>query len=142
MTTFPRGVEVVGSAVIEDDKGRILLARSPQWSNKWVLPGGHIEPGETIMAALVREAEEETGLKLKPVAVIAWGELLGSKDFERPAHFIYFDIYAKVAGGMLELDGEELTESQWVTPEKAKTFALAESYAETIDAFIRYRTKQ
>lgn len=62
---FSRGVEVVGSAIIENPEGKILLVRSPKWHDKWTMPGGHIEPGETIEKALLREAEEEIGLSLE-----------------------------------------------------------------------------
>ena len=39
---FPKGVEIVGSAIIENDQGEILLVRAPKWHNKWTMPGGHI----------------------------------------------------------------------------------------------------
>ena len=89
---FPKGIEITGSAIIENEKGEILIVKSPKWPNKWLLPGGHVDPGETIMDAQKREAEEETGLSLKAVDIISFGELINSKDFYRPAHFIYFDV--------------------------------------------------
>ena len=136
---FPRGVEIVGSAIIENDKGEILLVKSPKWSNKWTMPGGHIEPGERISDALEREAEEETGLKLKPVGIIAFGELIGSKDFHRPAHFIYFDLLCKLASHDVKLDNVELKEYKWVKPKEALETDLAESYDITIKDYIRYK---
>src|SRR3990167_4213394 len=105
---FPRGVEVVGSAIIEDGEGKILLVKSPKWHNKWLMPGGHIEPGEKIDEAIVREVEEEIGLRLKSVGVISFGELIGPKDFARPAHFIYFDILCITATKNVRLDNKEL----------------------------------
>lgn len=33
--------------------------------NSWVLPGGHIDPGESLENAVVRELEEETGIKIQ-----------------------------------------------------------------------------
>jgi len=136
--TFPRGIEVVGSAIIENEKGEILLAQSPKWQNKWTLPGGHLEPGETIMEVAAREAEEETGLKTRPIAVIHWGELINPPDFHRPAHFIYFDSYCKVVGGALKLDNRELSTYQWVAPHEALKLDLATTYPETIKEFIKY----
>ena len=138
---FPKGVEVVGSAIIENPQGKILLTCSPKWNNKWTMPGGHIDPGETIEEALLREAEEEVGLKLKSEGVIAWGELIDSKDFYRPTHFIYFDIYCKTKSTDVKLDNDELTEYVWVTPEEALKMDLAESYEKTIKDFIEYKKK-
>jgi 8-oxo-dGTP pyrophosphatase MutT (NUDIX family) len=55
-------------AVIEAPDGRYLvLRRAPQNRYRphcWDLPGGHIEPGETVEAALHREIAEETALQV------------------------------------------------------------------------------
>lgn len=134
--TFPRGVEVVGSAIIENNNGEILLVKSPKWSNKWIMPGGHIEPGEHISRALEREAEEETGLKLKSVEIISFGELIGSKYFHRPAHFIYFDLLCKLESNNIKLDNNELIEYKWVKANDALKMNLAESYDTTIKDYI------
>lgn len=138
---YPRGVELTGSAIIENDAKQILVAKSPKWNDKWVLPGGHIEVGETILAACVREGEEETGLQLTGVTVFHFGELIGSPDFHRPAHFVYFNAHCTVAGGDVKLDQTELTEHQWLSPEEALQLDLAESYKEMIEAFITYKAK-
>lgn len=136
---FPRGVEVVGSAIIENASGEILLVRAAKWNNKWTLPGGHIEPGEKIEDALLREAQEEVGLRLQPHGVIAFGELINSKDFHRPAHFIFFDIYCTAVNEAVRLDGRELQEYVWVVPKKALTMDLAESYEKTIQDFLAFK---
>lgn len=134
---FPRGVETVSSAIMQKD-GKILLTKSPKWSNKWLLPGGHIEAGESILEATVREAQEETGLKLKPIKILTFGELIDSKDFHRPAHFIYFDCIFDVIGGELKLQKDELTESRWLTPSEALKLELVETYPETLQKYIEF----
>lgn len=49
-------------ALIENDKGEILLANS---FNNYQLPGGHIEDGESFAEGLIRETFEETGIEIK-----------------------------------------------------------------------------
>ena len=44
----------------------VVLRRTK--SGKWVFPKGHVEPGETTVQTALREAEEETGLKVELVA--------------------------------------------------------------------------
>ncbi|MDD5110051.1 MAG: NUDIX domain-containing protein [Patescibacteria group bacterium] len=139
---FPRGVEVVTSAVIRDAAGKILLTQSPKWSGKWVLPGGHIEPGESIVAAAQRETEEETGLTLSPVCVLTSGELIGSRDFHRPAHFVYFDCVFNLVGGTLRLQDDELTAARWVTPQEALDYDLGESYPEVMRKYLEFLTTE
>lgn len=59
---------VVGAAIVRD--GRVLAAR--RTSGGWEFPGGKVEPGETEVAALVRECREELG------AGVSVGALVGA----------------------------------------------------------------
>ena len=137
---FPKGVEVTGSAIIENRRGEILLVRDAKWRNKWVMPGGHVEPGETIIEAMAREGEEETELHLKPVALVTYGELIDSKDFDDPRHFVYFDVHCKAIGGKVRLH-EALNSYRWMKPSDALKMDLGESYREVITEFIKYKKK-
>lgn len=53
------------AAVIFNNKGEILLQKRTD-KNKWGLPGGVVELGESHSDAVIREVLEETGLKVKP----------------------------------------------------------------------------
>jgi nucleoside triphosphatase len=140
--TFPGGIEIVGGVIIENENAEILMTRSPKWSNKWVMPGGHVERGEKLVDALVREGKEETGLDLQPIDIVSFGELIDSKDFHRSAHFLYFDVYCKVIRGKIKLQKEELSEWKWIRPEEALKLDLAESYDKTLKDFIAYKHKK
>lgn len=61
------GLPRLGSAVILEKDGKILLGRrnkEPE-NGKWVLPGGRVEPFESIKDAAKREIREETGLDVE-----------------------------------------------------------------------------
>jgi ADP-ribose pyrophosphatase YjhB (NUDIX family) len=49
------------AAIITDDQGRILLQRRSD-NGRWGMPGGGVEIGESVAAAIEREVREETGL--------------------------------------------------------------------------------
>jgi len=54
-------------AVVRDTAGRLLLIRRGHEPSRglWSLPGGRVEPGETLEQAVVREVHEETGLEVR-----------------------------------------------------------------------------
>ncbi|WP_186579759.1 (deoxy)nucleoside triphosphate pyrophosphohydrolase [Aquibacillus kalidii] len=89
-------VKVV-AAIIENEKNEILCAlRSPDMAipNMWEFPGGKVEEGEDIHAALVREIKEEMGCKIKT------GKLLNENVHEYETFIInLIAIKAKVVEG-------------------------------------------
>ncbi len=58
-------VSLATSAVIFDGAGRVLLTQRRD-SGLWCLPGGIMEPGESVSEAIVREVREETELNVTP----------------------------------------------------------------------------
>src|SRR5512142_3189330 len=59
-----RPILLVGAAVlISDAQGRLLLGQRSD-NHQWGIPGGSMEPGETVEETARREALEETGLKI------------------------------------------------------------------------------
>ncbi len=52
-------------AVITNAQGQVLLLKANYGNFAWGLPGGALEPGETIHEALVRECQEELGLSVR-----------------------------------------------------------------------------
>ncbi|WP_290865143.1 (deoxy)nucleoside triphosphate pyrophosphohydrolase [Hamadaea sp.] len=57
---------IVGAAIIED--GRVLACERsdpPETAGRWEFPGGKVEPGEGEVEALVRECEEELGVRVR-----------------------------------------------------------------------------
>ena len=81
MSNFPR----LGSAVLVQHNGRLLLCmrdKEPQ-KGKWVLPGGKVEPFESIAEAAKRELLEETGLVIEVGKLVGVYEIIAPPDEHR-----------------------------------------------------------
>ncbi len=87
---YPRGVEVVVGVIIENPKGEILLVKSPKWGNKWTIPGGHVDAGESITQAVIREAKEETSLSGSEILILDGDELVDHA-WETPKNALDYD---------------------------------------------------
>jgi 8-oxo-dGTP diphosphatase len=85
MNELPR----VGSAVLIIDGNRILLGRRNKEPNrgKWVLPGGRVEPFESVTQAAKREVLEETGLEIEIDGYIGVAEIISRPDEHRVIHY-------------------------------------------------------
>ncbi|MCL6653165.1 NTP pyrophosphohydrolase [Agrobacterium rubi] len=73
MAEIGRSILLVAACALVDTDGRILLAQRPEGKSLaglWEFPGGKVESGETPEETLVRELEEELGIKTK-VACLA-----------------------------------------------------------------------
>lgn len=77
---------------------RVLLVqrRHPPFQGSWVLPGGFVEVGEDLPAAVAREVTEETGL-----SGLAWRQLgaYGRPDRDPRGHTVSVVFTARLAGG-------------------------------------------
>lgn len=82
--TAPVANSVVPSvvAVVEDDAGRVLLILKTD-NNRWALPGGGHEVGESIADTVVREVKEETGFDVEVEAITG--------TYTDPGHVMAYD---------------------------------------------------
>ena len=104
--------DIVNALLVQD--GEILLARrAPHraaYANCWSFPGGHVEPGEDLDAALAREMEEEIGVRPTSFAKVA--EIADPRDADVTYHM--YRVAAR-SGGAPRLMGDEHTGLQWMT---------------------------
>ncbi len=77
---------VVGAAIVRG--GRVLAARRTapaSAAGRWEFPGGKVEPGETDAGSLVREVEEELGVRVRVDRWLAGAEEVGERYLLRVA---------------------------------------------------------
>ncbi len=121
---------------IFDQQGKLLLLRSHKWPGVYVVPGGHVELGERLEEAAIREAKEETGLDVYDLEFINFQQFIYDPAFWNKRHFIFFDFAAKTRSTDVRLN-DEAQEFVWVEPEEALGMKL-DSYTRTsIEVYLK-----
>lgn len=82
-------------AVIRDDRVLLAARARPPLDRVWSLPGGLVEPGETLAEAALRELEEETGVRADMIGLVRPIEYIDRDEEDRIRH--HFVICAHVA---------------------------------------------
>ena len=80
----PKANSIVPSvtAIVTNEAGELLLVHKTD-NNRWALPGGGLDPGESIAQAVVRETKEETGMDIEVIGIVGL--------YTNPHHVIAYD---------------------------------------------------
>ena len=115
VTSTPSHPQLAVSAAIFRN-GKILLVRRARSPAKgfYSLPGGRVEFGETLHAALHREVDEETGLKIEIVDLAGWREVVPGT--AGSGHYLIMSFAARWSFGEPVLN-DELDDFRWLAPD-------------------------
>ena len=133
MNKYP---EPTVGALIFNSKGEILLIKSYKWKDMFVMPGGHIEVGETMEQALKREIKEETGLDIFDIKFLCFWEYIFGDGFIKNKHFIFFDFLCRTNSSEVKLN-KEGQEFIWISPEKAMDLKIESYTKKTIKQYLK-----
>lgn len=104
--------DIVNGLLLRRDE--VLLVRRsdhrPTYPGRWSFPGGHVESGETLVEALVRELGEEIGIVPTDYELLA---VLTDPCNQRPARYHMFSITRWA--GQPELRGDEHSKMTWLS---------------------------
>jgi ADP-ribose pyrophosphatase YjhB (NUDIX family) len=114
----------VGALIVSPDD-RLLLIRTHKWGDRWGVPGGKVDWGESLLEAVHREVREETGLTLAEVHWAPVQEAVLHPEFHRPAHFVLLNVVARARGDGVTLNDEAQAHA-WCTPAEAEALDLNE----------------
>lgn len=97
-------------AVIVVDRSLLLVQRGRGPAiGRWSVPGGRVEPGETLAEAVEREVAEETGLAVSCGRFLGWVERISSDH-----HFVIMDFAAEPTGTTNPVAGDDAAAATWV----------------------------
>ncbi len=113
------------------DGERILVQdrKNPDWPGI-TFPGGHIEPGESFVASVIREVWEETGLEVKNP------RLCGVKQFtQRDGRYRYIVFFFKTGTFSGELRSSDEGKVFWIEKRHLKNYTLANGFDRMFEIF-------
>jgi len=120
--------------MISDHNGHVLVQhRLPKPTNPWsglTFPGGHVEPGESITASVIREIHEETGLSISNIStcgVVQW------YNPQKNSQYIVFLFSTHSYSGQLQSSPEG--EMEWMTMEDMRCGKLAPNMEKYLNVF-------
>jgi mutator protein MutT len=125
---------LVGVGAVVFKSGEVLLVRRGQEPaiNSWSLPGGLVELGETMEAAIKRELAEETGISVRLLGVAAVLERIFPDPEGRIAyHYVLVDFLGDYLEGQLS-PGSDITAARFVPLRDIAAFDLPQPTADVI----------
>jgi 8-oxo-dGTP diphosphatase len=116
---LPRKICMAGVVVV-NDAGQVLLVK-PSYKDGWLVPGGAVDAFESPRAGAAREATEEIGdcVDLHRLLVVNFET---AKTYADKGDVLNFLFLARLRpGAKVCVDGQEITDAQWVDFDTAKT---------------------
>jgi len=111
-------------AVILNDDGEVLLTKRsvPPFQGEWVMPGGKIDLGEPIIAALQREVMEEVGLRVEVEDLLDVFEHVtpGEDNY----HFIILYYLCRPLYCDINFNPDEVEEARWLTQQDLADYKM------------------
>ena len=120
---------VTASAFVVDKSHKRLLLIHHGKLHRWLQPGGHIDPGEDVLAAAIREVEEETGIVAVPLEASVFDVDVHAipANGGRPPHNHYDVRFLLEATNENFTDSDEVLGVQWVSYDEVVTLTTEDS---------------
>lgn len=124
----PNSIKPAAAVALFNDQRKILLLRRKD-NDKWTMPGGTLDYGESMAACAIREVREETGFSIRITGLMGTytdpNTLIAYSDGEVRQEFTL--VYAaEIESGELRIDNES-KEAAWVDLSAVAQLPLAES---------------
>jgi mutator protein MutT len=128
-----RPIVGVGAVILDGD--RVLLVRRGRepLKGEWSIPGGAVESGETLEAAIAREVREETGLDVEVGGVVTVLDRIRFDPEGRPHyHYVLIDFVCRPGSGRAT-SGSDADELAWVPVGDLARYRVADKTVKVIE---------
>ena len=115
-------VVVAGCVIIRDNKILMVKEAQKKCYGQWNFPAGHVDEGELITDAAIREAHEETGCKVKLTGVLP----ISTAVLDNNKTLIAVSFTADIIEENIKFDENEILDVQWIDIEEVKNMTEQE----------------
>jgi ADP-ribose pyrophosphatase YjhB (NUDIX family) len=127
-----RPIVGVGAVIFVDGRVVLIRRRYEPLAGQWSLPGGTVEIGETLEAAIAREVREETGLLVDVGPVVeVFDRILLDDARQVRYHYVLVDYLCRAVGGRLA-HGSDVTDATLADPSDLAPYAITAKAAAVI----------
>lgn len=113
---------ISGCIVVKDNKILMVQEALPHCYGKWNFPAGHVDEGENIRAAAIREVFEETGCKVELKGVLP----IVSIQTPKGETHVLIRFVAEIVEENIKFNPEEILNVKWIEIEKIKNMTIDE----------------
>ena len=115
----------LGAIAVVPRGGRVLLVARAKAPNRglWGFPGGHVELGETGLAAAARELAEETGVMAEPLRYLGNIDLIAREDGRIAYHYLLAAVLCEYRSGE-PVAADDALDARWVAPDEMAALPL------------------
>ena len=132
-------VAAVSAIIVQNEKVLLVKRKYPPGQGKWGLPGGHVEYGETLTEAVIREIKEETNYEIETVRYLFPCTVIRKRSPEdnKPPkyHYIIHVFEGKIVKGELKAS-TDAEEAAWIDLEDAFKLDLTKSTRESLRRYL------
>ncbi|MET8704313.1 NUDIX hydrolase [Kitasatospora sp. NPDC004723] len=124
----------------KDDSVLLIERKWDPYQGRFALPGGHVDPGETSLAAAVRELEEETGLAVLAGDLVLVG-VYDTPDRDPRGRYVSAAYAVEAPEGTTAEAGDDAAKVKWVRVEDLPPLAFDHTGI-VADAWRQHRARQ
>lgn len=122
----------MGALIFSGENILLVMRRNEPSKDLWGLPGGVVELGERVEDAIVREVEEETGIRVKPLRLFTVLDNIRRDDEGRiQFHYILFEFLCAVVEGKLRTS-TDASDVRWISVADLDSYEMSSLAKELI----------